>query len=79
MVGSVPNTKWLSYINNDIILAQLSNYIRVEMPKYGTPLCLPHTCNRRHYLEVVLFKGENLCFNFLMGINDNISNGEVIF
>lgn len=46
------------------------------MSKFGECLCLSYTLNKRHYLDVV-FKGENLCFNFLMTVSDNISNGEV--
>ena len=47
------------------------------MSKFGARLCLSYTLNKRHYLDVVFFRGENLCcFNFLMTITDNISNGE---
>lgn len=78
MVGSMPNTKWLSYINTCIMLAQLSSYLRVEMSKFGEYLCLSYTLNKRHCLDIVFFKGENLCCsNLLMTITDNISNGEV--
>ena len=48
------------------------------MSKFEECPCLSYTLNKGHCLDVVFFKGENLCCsNLLMTITDNISNGEV--